>query len=69
MNTIPTARPSRTNLMNTHLKQCFKLNNKSSDAKLIGDFCIADLTRYRKVWKKCFKPSNGVICGIGGERV
>ena len=44
MNTIPTARPSRTNWMNTHLKQCFKLNNKSSDTKLIGDFCIADLT-------------------------
>ena len=55
--------------MNTHLRHCFRLNNKSFDTILIGDSLIAGLTRYRKVWNTFFKPLNVLNCGIGGDRV
>ena len=55
--------------MNTHLRHCSRLNNKSFDTILIGDSLIAGLARYSKVWKKFFKPLNTFNCGIGGNRV
>ena len=69
MTAIPTARQSKTNCMNTHLKHCSILNNKSFDTTLIGDSLIAGLARYSKVWNKFFKLLNAFNCGIGGDRV
>ena len=69
MTVIPTARQSKTNWMNTHLKHCSRLNNKSFDTILIGDSLIAGLTRYSKVWNKLFKPHNAFNCAIGSNRV
>ena len=69
MTAIPTARQSKTNWMNTHLKHCSRLNDKSFDTILIGDSLIAGLARYSKVWNKFFKPLNAFNCGIGGDRV
>ena len=66
---IPTARQSKTNWIKTYLKHCFRLNNKSVDAVLIGDSCIADLNRYSKAWNKFFKVLNPFNCGIGGNRL
>ena len=65
MITIPTARQSKTNWMNTHLKHCSRLNNKGFDTILIGDFLIARLARYSKVWNKFLKPLNAFNYGIG----
>ena len=69
MTEIPTARQSIANCVYTHLKHCSRLNNKSFDTILIGDFLIAGLTRYSKVWNKFFKPLSALNCGIGGYRV
>ena len=55
--------------MNTHVKHCSRLNDKSFDTILIGDSLIAGLARYSKVWNKFFKPLNAFNCGIGGDRV
>ena len=68
MTAIPTARQSKTNWMNTHLKHCSRLNNKSFNTILIGDSLIAGLTRYNKVWNFS-KPFNDFNCGIRGDRV
>ena len=69
MTAIPTARQSKTNWMNTHLKHCSRLNNESFNTILIGDSLIAGLTRYNKVWNKFSKPFNDFSCGIRGDRV
>ena len=44
-------------------------NNKSFDKILLGDSLIAGLIRYRKVWKKVFKPLNAFNCVIRSDRV
>ena len=67
MTAIPTARHSKTNWMNTHVKHCSRLNDKSFDTILIVDSLIAGLARYSKVWNKFFKPLNAFNCGIGGD--
>ena len=69
MTAIPTARQSKTNWMNTHVKHCSRLNDKNFDTILIGDSLIAGLARYSKVWNRFFKPLNAFNCGIGGDRV
>ena len=56
------------NWINTHLKHCSRLNNKSFDTILIGGSLIAGLARYRKAWNKFFKLLNTFSCGIGGDR-
>ena len=58
MTAIPTARKSKTNWMNTHLKHCSRLNNKSLDIIVISDSLTAGLTRYSNVWNKFFKLLN-----------
>ena len=55
--------------MNTHLKHCSRLDNKSFDTILVGDPFIADLTHYSKVWNKFFKLLNAFNCGIESDRV
>ena len=69
MTASPIVRQSKASWMNTHLKHCSRLNNKSFDTILIGDSLIAGLTRYSKVWNKFFKPLNAFNCGMGFERV
>ena len=69
MTTIPTAQESKSKSMNTHLKHCSRLNNKSFDTILIGNSLITDLTCYSKVWNKFLKLLNALNCGIGGKRV
>ena len=54
--------------MNTHVKHCSRLNDKSFDTILIGDSLIAGLARYSKFWNKFLKPLNAFNCGIGGDR-
>ena len=66
---IPTAQKSKTNWMNTHLKHCSRLNNKSFDTILIGNSLITGLACYNKVWNKFFKPLNTFNSGIGADRV
>ena len=68
MTAIPTEQQSKTNWMNTHLKHCSRLNNKSFVTILIGDSLIAGLTRYNKVWNTFFKQLNAFNCGIGGDK-
>ena len=69
MTAIPTAWQPKTNWMNTHLKHCSRLNNKSFETILIGDSLITSLARYSKVWNTFFKPLNAFNCGIGGDRM
>ena len=69
MTAIPTVEQSKTNWMNSHLKHCPRLNNKSFDTILIGDSLIAGLIFYSKVWNKFFKLLNAFSCGIGGDSV
>ena len=68
MTAIPTARQSKTNWMNTHVKHCSRLNDKSFGTILIGGSLLAGLAHYRKVWNKFFKSLNDFHCGIGGDR-
>ena len=64
MTAIPTARQSKTNWMNTHLKHCSRLNNKRFDTILIGDSLISGLAPYSKVLNNFFKPLNALVgCG------
>ena len=51
MTATPTARQFKTNWINTYLKYCSRLTNKSFDARLIGDSVIAGLIRYSKIQK------------------
>ena len=44
MTKIPTARESKINWINTHLRHCLRLNNKSFDTTLVNDSLIAGLT-------------------------
>ena len=69
MTVILTAQQSKKNRMNTHLKRRSRLNNESFDLILIGDFLIAGLTRYSKVWNKFLRPLNAVNCWIEDDRV
>ena len=54
--------------MNNHLKHCSRLNNIRFNTILIGDSLISNLTCYRKVWYKFFKPPNALNFGIGGNK-
>ena len=36
---------------------------------MIPDSFIADVTRYRKVWNKFFKPLNAFNCRVATDRV
>ena len=68
MTTIPTARFSKPNWLELHLKHCSFLTNDKSATILIGDSIVAGLSRYQNIWNGNFSFDT-LNCGIGGDKV
>ena len=69
MTTIPLARPLKAKWFQMHWEDCFLLNSKSFNSILIGEFLMAGLHHYCKIWNNFFKPIDALNCGIGGDKV
>ena len=66
--TIPSARFSKRNWLELHLKHCYFLTNDKRGTILIGDSLVAGLSRYQNIWNRDFSFST-LNCGMGGDSV
>ena len=69
MSIAPSPKFSNVNWFNSHNKHCHSMTIGYYSKLLIVNSIIADLSRYSNIWKRYFKPLNGINCGIGGDRV
>ena len=68
MTTIPSARFSKPNWLELHLKHCSFLTNGKCATILIGDSIVAGLSRCQNIWNGNFSFDT-LNCGIGGDKV
>ena len=68
MTAIPSARFSKSNWLELHLKHCSFLTNGKCGTILIKDSIVAGLIRYQNMWNENFS-FNTLNCGVGGDKV
>ena len=68
MTTIPSARFSKPNWLELHLKHCSFLTNGKYATILIRDSIVAGLSRDQNIWNGNFSFDT-LNCGIGGDKV
>ena len=68
MMTIPSARFSKPNWLQSHLKHCSCFTNDKYGTILFGDSIVAGLNRYQKMWNGNIS-FNTLNCGIGSDKV
>ena len=68
MTTTPSARFSKPNWLDLHLKHCSSLTNNKFGTILIGDLIVAVLSRYQNTWNGNFF-FNTLNCSVGGDKV
>ena len=68
MTTIPSARFSKPNWLELHLKHCSFLTDDKCGTILIGNSIVAGLSRYQNIWNGNFSL-NSLNCGIGRDKV
>ena len=68
MTTIPSARFSKSNWLELHLKHCSFLTNGKCGTILIKDSIVAGLIRYQNMWNGNFS-FNTLNYGVGGDKV
>ena len=68
MTTIPSARFSKWNWLELHLKHWSFLSNDKCGTLLIGDSRVAGFSRYQNVWNRNFS-FNTLNCVAGGDKI
>ena len=66
---IPLSRFFKTNWLNSHCNQCFKLTRNYYETIITRDSIAAGLTCYQNLWAKFLQPLRALNCGIGSDKV